>query len=412
MVFWIITGLLAAGVAFIIATAILKARRAAEPPAAFDLKVYRDQLAEVQRDEERGIIAAEDAKRTTIEISRRILAADAQLKTEVAIASKISVGTAVLALGLAAVFIGGSFTLYSKLGAPGYSDLPLKQRKSDARERHDQRISQVAFEASLPPRLLPEISTDFQTLMVKLRETVAKRPDDVTGQELLARNEAAVGDFIAAHKAQAQVLRLKGNNADAQDFLQHADLMITAAEGYVSPEAQDALRKVLETHPKNGLARYYYGLMLIQSDRPDLGYRMWSTLLDEGPETAPWVAPIRSRIHELAALAGTEYREKDAPVSTGSALAGPSQDDIDGAASMTAEDRQEMIKGMVSQLSERLATEGGTSQEWARLISAYGVLGETERAAAIWANAQEVFATTPDAMSLIGAAAKQAGVSE
>ena len=35
---------------------------------------------------------------------------------------------------------------------------------------------------------------------------------------------------------------------------------------------------------------------------------------------------------------------------------------------------------MVNQLSERLASEGGSPEEWARLIAALGVLGEGQRA--------------------------------
>ena len=79
---------------------------------------------------------------------------------------------------------------------------------------------------------------------------------------------------------------------------------------------------------------------------------------------------------------------------------------------MSAEDRQQMIRGMVEGLSDRLATTGGTPQEWARLIGALTVLNQTERAQAIYAEAQEVFAEVPEALATITAAAKQAGLSQ
>ena len=91
---------------------------------------------------------------------------------------------------------------------------------------------------------------------------------------------------------------------------------------------------------------------------------------------------------------------------------GPSQDDIAAAGEMSAEDRQEMIRGMVNQLSDRLATEGGSAAEWAQLISALGVLGQTDRAAAIWGEAQQVFAGRDDALAQIRNAAISAGVAE
>ena len=77
---------------------------------------------------------------------------------------------------------------------------------------------------------------------------------------------------------------------------------------------------------------------------------------------------------------------------------------------MTEEDRQDMIRGMVANLSERLATQGGTAPEWARLITAYGVLGNTDQASAIWTEAQGRFAERPEELATIRAAAEQAGV--
>ena len=71
-----------------------------------------------------------------------------------------------------------------------------------------------------------------------------------------------------------------------------------------------------------------------------------------------------------------------------------------------------MIRGMVDGLSNRLATDGGTAQEWARLIGALGVLGETDRATAIWAEAQTVFADRAEDLALIRSAAEQAGLTE
>jgi len=93
-------------------------------------------------------------------------------------------------------------------------------------------------------------------------------------------------------------------------------------------------------------------------------------------------------------------------------LRGPNADDIANAQTMTEGDRQDMIRGMVSQLATRLADEGGPASEWARLISAYGVLGETGNAAAIWAEAQTVFAGADAELATLRAAAEAAGVAQ
>ena len=71
-----------------------------------------------------------------------------------------------------------------------------------------------------------------------------------------------------------------------------------------------------------------------------------------------------------------------------------------------------MIEGMVAQLSDRLATQGGSPEEWARLITAYGVLGDTEQATAIWTEAQGVFGASDAAMEVLRDAAARAGLLE
>ena len=120
---------------------------------------------------------------------------------------------------------------------------------------------------------------------------------------LLARNEAALGNFKAAYEAQQAVLSIKGAEATASDYADYADMMILAAGGYVSPEAENALRGALARDASNGTARYYMGLMAAQTGRPDQAFRVWDALLKEGPSDAPWIAPIRSQIEEMAARA-------------------------------------------------------------------------------------------------------------
>jgi cytochrome c-type biogenesis protein CcmH len=94
------------------------------------------------------------------------------------------------------------------------------------------------------------------------------------------------------------------------------------------------------------------------------------------------------------------------------ALRGPSAGDIDAAQDMTPAERMEMIGGMVESLSSRLASQGGPVEDWARLITSLGVLGETTRARAIYENAVEVFADDPAAMDDIQRAGERAGVTE
>lgn len=407
MTFWIITAGLTLIVAGLFAIAILRRADTSEGKADYDLRVYRDQLTDVERDLERGVLSEADATRVRTEVSRRILAADADRR---AIVDQISGAPKALAVVLTLILAGGSFYIYKALGAPGYGDLALSDRIAFADQLRESRPSQATAEAGIPPiSPIAEFSEDYLSLVQTLRDTVANRPDDIQGFVLLAQNESNLGNFTAAHRAQARILELKGEQATAEDLTGYTDLLVLAAGGYVSPEAEQAARTVLSVDPTNGVARYYSGLMFAQTARPDMAFRIWDRLLRVGPEDAPWIAPILSQIPEMAQRAGENYQ---IPVIGAQAPRGPSNDDIDAAQDMSPAQRIEMIEGMVSGLSDRLATDGGTSSEWAQLIGALGVLERREQAFSIYENAKTVFGDDPTAMDLITRAAQRAGVAE
>lgn len=397
MLFWIISLALAA----VLSVMLLRAYfRAGVSSGNADLQVYRDQLAEIDRDAARGVIDKSEAERARIEISRRILEADRVGET----AEPKGRGGLLFPALLIGAAVAGAAGLYMHLGAPGYPDLPISERIARAEAFKAERPSQAEAEAqtTLPPA--PEPDPAYADLIGKLRTAVADNPDDPTGQRLLARNEAALGNYTSAATAQRRLIALLGDGATATDYATLADIHVLATGGYVSPEAEEALNAALERDPKNGTARFYSGLMWAQTGRPDLAFRFWRPLLEEGPEDAPWIAPIRSQIGLVASAAGVDY----APP----AAKGPDADDIAAASEMSADDRQAMIRTMVDGLADRLATEGGPAEDWARLISSLVVLGEIDRARSIWGEAQDIFADHPEDLAVIRAAARDAGVTK
>tara|TARA_R110002020_G_scaffold473192_3_gene702159 strand:+ start:32982 stop:34211 length:1230 start_codon:yes stop_codon:yes gene_type:complete len=406
--FWLTATVITATVVAILLRAVARgAQGQVSSRAASDVTVYRAQLEEVERDVARGVIGKEDAERVHAEIARRLIAADKAQAAETHTQRK---GPMSVAMGLIAVAVAGSVISYWWLGAPGYGDMALKDRIAFAEEVRQSRPDQAAAEASLPPFVAPaDMDPRYEELLTQLRATVSQRPDDIQGHILLAQQERRIGNFRDAKEAQRQVLTLKGAAVTAQDLADLGELQVLAAGGYVSPEAEMSLRAALAQDPANGVARYYLGLMLTQTGRPDQAFRIWDGLLRAGPPDAPWIPPIAAQIEDLAQLAGVRY---SMPEIGGSALRGPSATDVENAQSMSPAERMEMIGGMVAGLSERLATEGGPATDWARLISSLGVLGEQQRAAAIYANAVDVFAGDDAALDLINQAGQDAGVAE
>ncbi|MGI1663506.1 c-type cytochrome biogenesis protein CcmI [Palleronia sp. KMU-117] len=423
MAFWIISAAMAIGVGALLALAMIRARRGAGiGSGSSDVQVYRDQLKEVDRDLARGVLSPEEAEQVRIEISRRLLDADrkaAEGDTAAAgqgVAAAATITTPLGALALGAVVVAAALALYGRLGAPGYPDLPLATRIEMAEAARAARPTQETAEAEIAARVPPVTNADPQHLQLveQLRAALATRPDDLTGYTLLTRNEAALGNFAAARKAQARVIELLGDRATAADYADLADLMILAAGGFVSPEAEDALLQTLNRDPGNGTALYYSGLLYIQTGRPDRAFALWRPLLERSTPEDPWYLPVRAQIEELALRAGVTYTPPapTPPPMAGGGLRGPSAADVEAAQEMTAEDRQAMIENMVAGLSDRLASEGGTAEEWARLITALGVLGRTDEARAIADEALTAFASEPAALPVIEEARQRAGIAE
>lgn len=365
-----------------------------------DLRVYRDQLREVDRDLARGVIVESDAERVRTEVSRRLLDADRASQADIAPDRRGGIFPA--AVMIIAV-LAGSGWLYNRLGAPGYPDVALADRIAMSDEVYRTRPGQDQAEAvspAAPATPAPELRAQVESL----RADLLTAPDDPKTLSALALVESSVGDMIAARMAQARLIEVKGVAATANDHAALAWMMIAAAGGYVSPEAEAVLIAALEKDPANGLARYYSGLMFVQVGRPDRAFVIWKSLLEDGPDDAPWIGSIRASIGGIAANAGVRY---DVPAGKG-----PDAEQVAAANQMTPEDRQAMITSMVEGLAGRLAKDGGPVEDWARLITSLATLGETERARAIHVESLAVFSGTPESLALLNDAARQAGITE
>lgn len=398
MLFWLTVAAVAAGgFAWLGRAAFRPLPEAAANP---DLAVYRAQLDELGRDEARGVIAAADARAIRADVARRILDSDRAARGR----GLAGDGGARLPVIASLLAIGGAFGLYLMLGAPDYPDLPHSARVQRSAEIKAARPSQAEAEVAAMARrpAPPPPAADFAALMDKLRAAVAARPGDIEGLTLLARNERTLGNLSAAARAEEKLVAALGDKASANDQAALADILVNAAGGTVTAEAEAAIAAALAEDPANGTARFYAGLLEAQIGRPDLAFRMWNALLADSPAEAPWVGFLRAELPMLAEAAGTEFRDP--------APKGPGAADMAAAAGMSASDRAGMIKGMVGGLEERLMAQGGTAAEWAQLVKALGVLDEKDRARAALARAETALAADPAGLAGVRAAAQEAGI--
>ena len=382
-------------IALTVAAAMLAAMRRTGGPVGPDpdLAIYKDQLAEIARDLSRGTIGSEEAERMRAEVGRRVLEADRTGGLS-ADPERGGRGPMLAAMVVIAALIPAAGATYWWLGAPGYPDMPLGARIA----------SLDAGIAARPSQLdeLQRIGVTRDAAADTAAQAAAATISDPAALRRAFIEEFEAGNLLAALRTQERLLVVLGDAATGADHANLALALVAEAGGYVSPEAEAALRAALQRDLSNELARYLVGEMFLQGGRFDQTFRFWRPLIEDGNTDAPWVASIRDRIGMVADLAGVRYELPDA--------ASPTAGDMAAAAEMSPEDRQAMIEGMVAQLSERLAAEGGDVEDWERLIRSLAVLERLPEAQTIYDEAKVRFEGRPAELSFLRMAAVESGL--
>ena len=113
---------------------------------------------------------------------------------------------------------------------------------------------------------------------------------------------------------------------------------------------------------------------------------------------------------EASARASGPGATAPVPPATSIAPKGPNASQVAAAAQMAPAERNGMIEGMVARLAQKMAENGSDVDGWLRLIKAYSVLGERDKALAAAANARNALAGNSDNLRRIGELTKELGL--
>ena len=165
--FWIIGFGLIVCVGVPMLRALLRGDAETATPAQQDVAVYKDQIAEVDRDLARGLLDPADADAARTEVARRLLSADKRASTE---KDSLTFASGPRWLGVGVVFAAlvGAVGLYFTLGVPGMRDLPLQSRLAAAQEARENRPNQLAAE-----EVAPKLPVEADPEHAELVETIA-----------------------------------------------------------------------------------------------------------------------------------------------------------------------------------------------------------------------------------------------
>ena len=356
--FWLFAALFSVLALALIMLPALRRAGAAPARSAYDRGVYRDQLAEIDRDLARGVLAAEQAATARLEIERRLLATGDEASASEAPNTPRFLFAA---LGLAVVLAAGA--AYLATGSPGVPDQPVDER--------------------VPPGTPKELAASAD----RLAERLEQNPDDGEGWLLLARTQAVLERYRAAAESYQHAMALTDEGADAAAG--YGEMLVLSSNGVVTPAARQAFETAIAKEPSNPPARYYLALAAAQAGHAAEAIDAWRKLEAEAPPDAPWRDSLRQRIAETAQKAGLPVPEE---------ARGPSAADVAAAQKMSPEERQKMIRSMVEGLAARLEKSPDDAAGWQRLGRAYRVLGEKEKAEAALAHVVTLRPTDKEAL--------------
>ncbi|MGI9482362.1 MAG: c-type cytochrome biogenesis protein CcmI [Hyphomicrobiales bacterium] len=366
---WIAFAVLTALALAAVLKPLLRAASASRPDEdSPELAIYRDQLSEVERDVERGVVGSDEAEAARTEISRRLLAADeAAQKAKTSATNPQPVAGMVIA-GVVAVSLAG----YLTWGSP---DLPGQPRK--------ERIQNAAA------------NQNFQALIVQVEQQLEKNPEDARGWQVLAPAYMRVRRYADAADAFAKAVDLTPSPG-ADLLTAWGEASVLARSGLVTAEANSAFLRALSVDPKYPKARYFAGIAAAQDGRNEEAIKIWTELLADAPADAPWRQTVVGQINKLQGV------DTEAP--------GPDREDIEAAQQMSAEDRAQMIQSMVTRLSERLQEDGKDLNGWMRLVRARMVLKQKQEAIKALSDARANFAGDEASLAQLDSLASQMGL--
>ncbi len=402
--FWLVQLAVSVPIAVVLALTLARAKPSERFSREAEIDFLAGQIRKTYSDVSSGLLDERDAENARIEISRRLLKVGRENASATRESRPPKAATALLAILVGLVLVPGAIYLHWLAGAPGIPDMPLKARLANAEAARVNRLTQANFlvENSLNEPDVSDFNPSYLELINRLRAAVVENPGNARGLELLVQHESALGRYSSAADAQAQIINLKDALASADDYASLAELLVYAAGGYVSPEAEDLFAHAISIDSLNATALYYTGLMYAQTGRPDRAFHIWYEILesDSADANPELVKRIQNQIAAVAQLAGldflpplTEFAEPDA-------------------ATLTDDEQAILALGMVNGLEERLHNGDGPAAEWALLIKSLGVLGEFGRARDAWTKAKKLFSDNIEALRLIEIEARIAGIHE
>jgi cytochrome c-type biogenesis protein CcmH len=371
--FWIIVAILTAVVALVLMFPLMRKAAASDTGREGEVAVYQDQLRELERERESGLIGDTEADYARAEIGRRLLASAGATSGAAQTPAPRRHNAAVTFITLLLPATG--LCLYIYMGSPDAPDMPLQAR-------------------------LEAPGSNIELLIAKAERHLAQNPGDGAGWDILAPiyfKSMRLGDAEMAYR---NAIRILGDSPERLTGL--AETLVAANDGIVIEDARSAFEDAERMKPGNPRARFYLALSLEQAGKMTEARDAFAALLKDSPAGAPWISLVREHLQKTGG---------DVAAINPQAPGGPSAADIAAAQDMTPADRQAMIMGMVESLDAKLRENPDNFEGWMRLVRSYGMLKDNAKAQNALKSGLKAFPADSEQGKQLLALAKELGLS-
>ncbi|MFL2845456.1 MAG: c-type cytochrome biogenesis protein CcmI [Candidatus Puniceispirillaceae bacterium] len=312
-------------------------------------------------EKQNGTISAEEDVNACIEIDRRLLALTLDMDQQQH-ESQSMLTPRIIMLSLLVPTL--STLIYLCLGSPQSPDQPIASRSAE-----------IAAAQASTDKSQSEAADAFKKAISATKQT----PQNVEAWLLLAQAARAVNDSETEIRALRTAIDITQGDPSIMAML--AEALSRAADGQITLPARALIKTVLESNPNEPRAMFLAGLAAFQDGDNAIAIRMWQNLLARSHPNAPWISNVRDNIKSAAEAGNITLDPTDTTQPTG-----PDAMALADAATMTDNEQNEMIAGMVQRLRDRLVEEPNDADGWLRLARAYNVLGQAENALDALAN--------------------------
>ena len=287
--FWVISGVFIVTALLFVVPTLLRSRNNELKNFEHDavnITVYRDQIAELDRDLENDILSQEQYDKSKQELQQRMLQ-DVTERGNVIVDKSKKIRNIALSVVIILTLPLAAVSLYLAIGDTR-GLLPQAQLASATQMNRDSSGSPAGHD-------------NFSSVLENLIKRLSENPEDIEGWVMLGRTYAIMGRYGEASNTYAKLVELIPNNP--QILSDYADVLAMKNQGNLAGKPAELIYQALSIDPQYPKALALAGTVEFEQEKYAKAAEHWENLLQVIPADAQLAQTVKDSIAEAKLLA-------------------------------------------------------------------------------------------------------------